>query len=1060
MENSEAWHLTDRILHEQGKGDPFAAAVRATRMPMIVTDPRQDDNPIVFANDAFLELTGYSRAEVIGRNCRFLQGAGTNPEAVGTLRDAVAARTDAQVDLLNYRKDGTSFNNALYMCPVFGEAGELQFFFASQLDVTERVDAQEALRRREAELGVIFEGARDYAFLTIGPDRRITSFSKGAEAAFGWRADEVIGRSADVLFTPEDRAEGVPEREIATAEAEGCANDERWHQRKDGTHVFMNGSIHPLPRDEQGRDQGFIKIARDETDRRRADERLRESEERLRLAVDAAEVGFWDVDVVNDILIWPPRTKAMFGISADVPVTMQDFYDGLHPDDRETTSEVYASAADPGIRALYDVEYRTVGKEDGIVRWVGAKGRGVFDEAGTCLRVVGTAIDITERKRVEAELLATDARLRELNADLERQIVERGSERAHLWQVSPDLLSVIDMASGRFDRVNPAWSAALGWSSVEIDGQPYERFVHPDDAAASTAAFEQVRAGNPVLRFENRYRAKDGSWRWLSWVAVPEGGKLYSTTRDVTDEKASAEALAIATAERDRMWLTSPDLLVVLDFDGVFRRVNPAWTHVLGFAEEELIGTRVDRLVHPDDVALTEEALAVASDGPIPTVENRYRHKDGSYRWLSWITAPPEAGLIYATGRHVTAEKEREAELEAAQDALRQAQKMEAVGQLTGGIAHDFNNMLAVVIGSLDLLDRRLGEADPRAKRYVDAAADGARRAAQLTQRLLAFSRQQPLKPETVDANKLVRGMSEILRHSLGGDVQLECVLAGGLWRTHADPNQLESVVLNLAINARDAMAEGGRLTIETANCHLDARYVTPHIGVAPGQYVMIAVTDTGAGMTPEVIAKAFDPFFTTKGVGKGTGLGLSQVYGFVKQSGGHVKIYSEPGQGTTIKLYLPRLIGGEPDVDDQAATGEMPLGEQQEVILVVEDEPAVRQLSVDALTELGYRVLEADGASAALRLLDAHPEIALLFTDVVMPEVNGARLAEEARRRRPGMRVLFTTGYTRNAVVHNGVLDAGVELVGKPFTIEELAAKVRQMLDAPVPTDPDGTEP
>ncbi|MDQ3558909.1 MAG: PAS domain-containing protein [Pseudomonadota bacterium] len=395
--------------------------------------------------------------------------------------------------------------------------------------------------------------------------------------------------------------------------------------------------------------------------------------------------------------------------------------------------------------------------------------------------------------------------------------------------------------------------------------------------------------------------------------------------------------------------------------------------------------------------------------------------------------------------------EERTAELLFAEEALRQAQKMEAVGQLTGGIAHDFNNMLAVVIGSLDLLGRRVGASDPRARRYIDAATDGARRAALLTQRLLAFSRQQPLQPEPVDANKLVTGMTDLLRGSLGGDIRLETVLAGGQWRTHADPNQLENVLLNLAVNARDAMPEGGRLTIETQNAHLDARYAAVHLGVPAGQYVLIAVTDTGAGMPPDVIAKAFDPFFTTKEIGKGTGLGLSQVYGFVKQSGGHVKIYSEPGQGTTVKIYLPRFMTAEGEADEEVSGPDMPLGERDEVVLVVEDEPAVRQFTVDALGELGYRVLEADGAQVALRLLDAHPEIALLFTDVVMPDVNGRKLADEARRRRPDLKVLFTTGYTRNAVVHNGVLDPGVELIGKPFTIEELAAKVREVLDGPL---------
>jgi CheY-like chemotaxis protein len=326
---------------------------------------------------------------------------------------------------------------------------------------------------------------------------------------------------------------------------------------------------------------------------------------------------------------------------------------------------------------------------------------------------------------------------------------------------------------------------------------------------------------------------------------------------------------------------------------------------------------------------------------------------------------------------------------------------------------------------------------------------DGARRAALLTQRLLAFSRQQPLRPEPIDVGKLVTGMSDLLRGSLGSDIRVETVLAGGGWRTHADPNQLENVLLNLAVNARDAMPGGGKLTVETQNAHLDERYAAAHLGAPAGQYVLIAVSDTGSGMPEEVIAKAFDPFFTTKEVGKGTGLGLSQVYGFVKQSGGHVKIYSEAGQGTTVKVYLPRLLEPEDERIEDGGAALLPLGESQEVILVVEDEPGVRQFTVEALSELGYRVLEAEGAGAALKLLEAHPEIGLLFTDVVMPDVNGRKLADEARRVRGDLPVLFTTGYTRNAVVHNGVLDPDVELISKPFTVEELAAKVREVLDA-----------
>jgi signal transduction histidine kinase len=325
---------------------------------------------------------------------------------------------------------------------------------------------------------------------------------------------------------------------------------------------------------------------------------------------------------------------------------------------------------------------------------------------------------------------------------------------------------------------------------------------------------------------------------------------------------------------------------------------------------------------------------------------------------------------------------------------LRQSQKMEAVGQLTGGIAHDFNNMLAVVIGSLNLLKRRLHRGETDNMRFIDGALDGAERAATLTHRLLAFSRQQPLTPQAVDPNKLISGMSEMLRRTLGEHIAVETVLAGGLWRTHADPGQLESAILNLAVNSRDAMPDGGRLTIESANASLDESYAAQHVEVPAGQYVLLAVSDTGAGMPAEVVAKAFEPFFTTKGVGKGTGLGLSQVLGFVKQSGGHVKIYSEPGHGTTIKIYLPRFKGMAEELLSVASAEQAAGGQRHEVVLVVEDEERMLQLSCDAFRELGYTVLQAAGPMAALRVIDAHPEITLLFTDVVMPEMNGRQLA------------------------------------------------------------------
>ncbi|MBA1145057.1 CHASE3 domain-containing protein [Mesorhizobium neociceri] len=384
---------------------------------------------------------------------------------------------------------------------------------------------------------------------------------------------------------------------------------------------------------------------------------------------------------------------------------------------------------------------------------------------------------------------------------------------------------------------------------------------------------------------------------------------------------------------------------------------------------------------------------------------------------------------------------------ETAESQMRQMQKMEAVGQLTGGIAHDFNNMLAVIISAMNLAQRKLARGEHDIIKFIEAATDAATRAANLTARLLAFSRQQPLAPQVVDTNRLVTGMSDLLRRVLGETIRIETVLAGGLWKTHADPSQIENAILNLAVNARDAMGDNGKLTIETVNSHLDDSYAATHAEVKAGQYVMIAVSDTGEGMPAEIMAKAFEPFFTTKPVNKGTGLGLSQVFGFVKQSGGHVKIYSEPGEGTTIKIYLPRFFGAE-EALLPTGRGDNPAA-VTETILVVEDDARVRASTTDALRELGYTVIHAGSGHEALQILADNPGVALLFTDIVMPVMNGRKLAEEALARLPQLKVIFTTGFTRNAVVHNGVLDHDVHFLAKPFTIEQLAAKLRDVLDA-----------
>ena len=399
------------------------------------------------------------------------------------------------------------------------------------------------------------------------------------------------------------------------------------------------------------------------------------------------------------------------------------------------------------------------------------------------------------------------------------------------------------------------------------------------------------------------------------------------------------------------------------------------------------------------------------------------------------------------------AQRTRELETEIArrsqtEDQLRQAQKMEAIGQLTGGIAHDFNNMLAIIIGNLEVLQRRMTRGDRDVGRYITNALDGAQRSATLTQRLLAFSRQQPLAPSVLDANSLVGGMADLLRRAIGEAVRLETVQAGGLWRINADGGQLEQAIVNLAVNARDAMEAGGRLTIETYNASLDDAYADAH-GVPVGQYVVIAVSDNGHGMPPEVAERAFDPFFTTKKIGKGSGLGLSQIFGFMRQSGGHAKIYSEVGHGTSVKLYMPRYTGPQPlTAPLLLPSADMPGGTSAEIVVVVEDEEKVRRMVVDALRDLGYTVAHAAGGQDGLSVLEQIGGASLLLSDIVMPDMNGRQLVDAAKLRQPHLKVLYITGYTRNAVIHGGKLDADVDLLMKPFTIDQLATKVRRVLD------------
>ncbi len=562
----------------------------------------------------------------------------------------------------------------------------------------------------------------------------------------------------------------------------------------------------------------------------------------------------------------------------------------------------------------------------------------------------------------------------------------------------------------------------------------------------------------------------------------------------MSERDPSGRAQPAPADDLEDLFENAPCGYVSAEPDGRIVRVNTTLAKWLGRGAQDVVGRRFPDLLNIagkiyyethfapllrmqgafDEVALD---MARADGTLLPVLVNAVerRDADGRVRFIRITVFNAsdrrryERELLQArrAAEQASADlRELNAELEArvaeaveermqAEEALRQAQKMEAIGQLTGGVAHDFNNLLTVILGGLDTIRRQLTSLPPspateRIERSVRMATHGGERAATLTARLLAFARRQPLDPKPLDAGRLVTNLADLLQRTLGETIALETITGGGLWRTQADPGELENALVNLAVNARDAMPGGGRLTIETGNASLDEAYVAqvPE-PVAAGQYVLIAVSDTGSGMSAETLAQVFEPFFTTKDVGKGTGLGLSQVYGFVRQSGGHIRIYSEVGEGTTVKIYLPRLMTEASLAEADAAAPAAPTHGGKESILVVEDHEDLRAFSSGVLRELGYQVLEAANGRSALEVLQAANDVDLLFTDVVLPEgMDGRRLADEARRRRPEIKVLFTTGYTRNAIVHNGRLDPGVDLISKPFTFEGLAAKVREILD------------
>jgi PAS domain S-box-containing protein len=639
--------------------------------------------------------------------------------------------------------------------------------------------------------------------------------------------------------------------------------------------------------------------------------------------------------------------------------------------------------------------------------------------------IAQTAALAIDRHRSDQKLRRSQDALRDLSKELESKVNERTTEHSRTWLLSPDLLSVIN-SDGMIEASNPAWTITLGWSPEELH-KNFLSFVHPDDLADSHAAFSQAVKGRPVSRFQNRYRHRDGSYRWLAWVAVSEDKKIYGSARDITIEKEQAANLAAQTRERDRAWGLSQELLVIASPDGIMAEVNARWTEQLGWSEYELLGKGLADYTHPDDLAAANATFQGISTAPlIVPYEYRLQHKDGSYKWFSW-TGTFEEGRIYAAGRHVTAEKEQA-------EALRQSQKMEAVGQLTGGVAHDFNNLLTVIRSSTDLL-KRPSLSEERRMRYITAISESVDRAAKLTGQLLAFARRQALQPEVFSVCDNILAIGGMLGALTGSRIETINDLSEAPCLVNADPNQFDTALVNMIANARDAMTGVGKLSIAVRSVE-SMPAIRLHPAVA-GAYVAVSITDTGTGIPATQLEQIFEPFYTTKKLGEGTGLGLSQVFGFAKQSGGEIAVVSELGKGTTFTLYLPRVIA------ERQAPKPNPLNTILEdghgtCVLVVEDNLDVGEFAIQALTELGYSTDLATNAQDALtKLQEDSDRFDVVFSDVVMPGMNGIELAYVLRNHYPALPVVLTSGYS-HVLAENG--SDGFELLHKPYSIDQLS--------------------
>ncbi|MDD1136845.1 PAS domain-containing protein [Pseudomonas sp. TNT2022 ID233] len=759
----------------------------------------------------------------------------------------------------------------------------------------------------------------------------------------------------------------------------------------------------------------------------------------------------------------------------------------IWPELRDFTDPIYSAVLQGQVRTYSERRFTLQRDGQDSDFWLDLTYSPIRDESAQVAGILVTAIETNERRRIALELQQRSEdslkAQRESEERLQLALAATDAVGTWDWDIGEDRF-IADAHFAQLHGVDPALAGQLPISEY-LDG------VHPEDRALIARSIKHCITHGTEYAEEYRLLQANGELRW-----VFARGRCYKdhhgrpmrflgAALDLTERKHTEQALRQSQTELQLIINAMPILISYVDHEERFRLNNAAYLDWYGLTPQELYGRTIREVIGEEAYFLRAPYIAEALAGRPCSFSLYTPHRDGSQRHALMNYLPRHGAdgavngfyifVIDETERKKTEEALRNLnetleervsarteqlaqanqrlqnemfERERAEDALRHAQKMEAVGQLTGGIAHDFNNMLTGIIGSLDLMQRYIasGRAD-EIGRFTDAAVSSANRAAALTHRLLAFSRRQSLDRKTIDVNELIHSLEDLIRRTKGDPIELKLRLADNVWSVSTDVSQLENALLNLVINARDAMPDGGELLIETANVYLDGNDITTLEPVKAGDYLMLAVSDNGTGMTPSVRSKAFDPFFTTKPIGQGTGLGLSMIYGFAQQSGGHVSLDSLPGQGTCVRLYLPRLYALEPERPVIETVTEAPTVATGETVVVVEDDPAVRMLVMDLLKELGYRAHEAEDAKGALPLLESDLRVDLLVTDVGLPGMNGRQMAEIARQHRPGLKVLFMTGYAQKAAERQGFLEDGMDMVAKPFSIEQLAGKIRTMI-------------